>query len=153
MAMDSKYPDAAEIPQVKMDQMQKPEGANPIVQAFETIAMYVKSLEDRQDPKAGPVKSHLTAMMQAITGSDTGEMDARAEAPTPEVSAPPPEGEKEEAPEDAAEGKAEGEQMPMMDKGAAKIGFDPFKDPAEEEKMMAMKKKKSNVNSSIQPLA
>jgi hypothetical protein len=149
----SKYPDAVDIPQVKMDGMEKPPETNPVVSAFETIMKYVKALEDKKDPKAGPVKEHLTALVQSVVGGAAG---AEAAPMAPEAGAEP-------APEQGAEDAPP--MKPVAGGAPAKIGFDPYKDPEmdaempdeemDEEEMAKkkMKNRKPNMNTTIKPLA
>lgn len=149
----SKYPDAADIPQVKMSGMEKPPETNPVVSAFETIMKYVKALEDRKDPKAGPMKEHLTALVQSVVGGGAAPEGA------PDMPAKPPMGGQE--PAEGDEGMEQGAEPIKPVDGPAKIGFDPYKDPSEDEDMenpemikkKRMMKKGAVQNKSITPLA
>jgi hypothetical protein len=151
----SKYPDAADIPQVKMSGMEKPPETNPVVSAFETIMKYVKGLEDRKDPKAVAMKEHLTAMIQAVVGGS-----AEGAAPEDEqgMAKKPVAGQE---PADGDDGmEQEAEPIKPVD-GPTKMGFDPYKDPSEDEgmeesedmKKKRMMKKGVMQNKSITPLA
>lgn len=147
----SKYPDATDIPQVKMDGMQKPPETNPVVSAFETIMKYVKSLEDKKDPKAAPMKEHLTTLIQDVVGGAANGSEAATQQQNNKVASV------QKSPEESGPGMA------------AKIGFDPYKDSSEDNAMgedmsseganeaEMMKKKRmrktSMQNSSITPLA
>lgn len=159
--MESKYPDAAEIPQVKMDTMQKPQGANPVVDAFETIMKYIKGLEDKQDPKAAPMKEHLTAMIQSVVAGGGKDGAEPVENPTmagkPAMPAKPEMSDEEPEMPDA---ESESAGAPIGGAPAPKMGFNPFKAPEDDEmaddqmKQEQMRKmKRKNLNTSIQPLA
>ena len=140
--MTSRYPDAAEIPAVKMDSMQKPGANNPVVDAFETIMKYVQSLEQRNAPNAAAAKQHITGLLQTIVGG-TQPGGEQPETPPKPGMPPIPQADSEEPP---------------------KLGYDPFKDPSDEEDAEAMSagdeddkemlaKKRKNRPKNIEPLA
>ena len=141
------YPSAADMPEMKMGQKPEDMTSNPVVDAFETIAKFVVSLEQKKSPNAAQAKEMLKNLMQSVVGGEP--------TPEPDVEGEPikPMDEQNEDPsEDIPEDKS-GKQ------------FDPFKDPSmdgketvkgsypdsEQIKKEMMKKKSKPTN--IQPLA
>lgn len=155
------YPSAADMPEIKMGD--KPpaadQGPNPVVDAFETIAKFVMSLEQKGSPNAAQAKDTLKSLMQAVVG----------DGQTQDMSKEPADGEKEAMP--PAKLPEDGQEPAIKPKASnddAK-GFDPFKDPSMDGKEVVpeeseypdsgviekdmMKKKMKNKPTSIQPLA
>jgi hypothetical protein len=87
---NTKYPNAGDMPEMNTPPPGSPDagkmgaGANPVIQALQTIQTWIMALEQKQDPTAGPIKQAFMAFVQALQSGGGG---AGAKPPAP--GAPP----------------------------------------------------------------
>lgn len=108
----SKYPSASEIPEVRIDSMEKPpEGSdNPVIGALKTLQEFVLAKEQQQNPQATAMKEALVGLMKSFMSAGEG-MEGMPE----EGGEQKPIFDPFKAPEDE-EGMEEGGESPAMKK-------------------------------------
>jgi hypothetical protein len=133
-----RYPTADEMPEIQAEKAKGEMGEqpdsemNPVLDALQVLQQYVATAEQRGDPGAEFLKSHLVEFVKTMAGGQ----GQGAEAPESPV---PPEGEEGmPAPEESEE-----PQEPQAE-GQEDVPEETEMGPEQEEQSMPMKKRKLN---------